>query len=82
MVMKAFGPEQPSEKHDHVNHIDGNRANNHISNLEWVTAQENELHSKLLSLLDKNGPKQTAELVTRWINTAAGQPLLDLSDST
>lgn len=28
-----------------VNHIDGNPSNNHISNLEWCTHQENEKHS-------------------------------------
>ena len=28
-----------------VNHRDGNKRNNHISNLEWVTHQQNELHS-------------------------------------
>jgi hypothetical protein len=31
-------------KHD-INHIDGDKANNHYSNLEWVTKSENTLHA-------------------------------------
>ena len=29
-----------------VNHIDGDKSNNHISNLEWCSQKENELHSR------------------------------------
>ena len=30
---------------NYVNHIDGNKLNNNINNLEWCSASENELHS-------------------------------------
>lgn len=39
----AFLKKNPDKQY--VNHIDGNIHNNHVSNLEWVTALENNLHS-------------------------------------
>jgi len=35
---------------DFINHIDGNKLNNHLSNLEWCTKSENTIHSYKLGL--------------------------------
>ena len=54
LVAQAFisNPENKPE----INHKDGIKANNDISNLEWVTSSENQLHSYSTGL-NKRSPK-------------------------
>lgn len=44
LVAETFICEQPGEEYQ-INHKDGNKANNHVDNLEWVTAKQNTRHA-------------------------------------
>lgn len=63
MVMETFAPIENSEDFV-VDHIDGNRQNNDISNLRWVTLRQNsqlrdknwaEININLQKLIEKRG---------------------------
>lgn len=56
LVLDAFvGPAPPGHQ---ANHRDGNKGNNRLTNLEWVTARENTRHARATGLV-KSKPRQS-----------------------
>ena len=49
LVLMAFNPVKNMDKLE-VNHIDGNKKNNNLSNLEWCTGSENQRHAFKIGL--------------------------------
>lgn len=52
LVALAFIPNPENKKY--VNHIDTNRSNNHVDNLEWCISKENNQHSMNLGHLRRD----------------------------
>lgn len=60
LVAETFLPNP--KRRPEVNHIDSNRANPHIKNLEWVNRTENMAHANAKGRIPKGQDKTTAKL--------------------
>ena len=56
LVLEAFKP-HANMIDLQVNHIDGNKLNNHLTNLEWVTGRDNMSHAYDMGLIDNEGER-------------------------
>lgn len=61
LVAQAFIPNPLNL--GYVNHIDGDKLNNDVSNLEWVTASENQKHAYRIGLKSSVGVKNSRSIL-------------------
>lgn len=62
LVMKYFGSPKPGNNYE-IDHLDGDKSNNYVYNLDWVTHKENKLRAKAMGLVSNGwvnrNPKRT-----------------------
>lgn len=60
LLCEAFIPNPENKKH--VNHKNGNKLDNDITNLEWATEKENSKHAVLIGLCDQRRITQETQI--------------------
>jgi hypothetical protein len=76
LVLEAFSPEKESGQCS-VNHIDGNKTNNNLVNLEWCSSLENSLHAVEIGLIKTIAiqaiDKKSGQVVLEYESTRAAE---------
>ena len=75
LVAEAFIPNKNNKPQ--INHIDGNKTNNKVENLEWCTQSENELHAYKIGLA-KNSDMQR-KIISEYCKQNKIKPIIQLS---
>jgi predicted XRE-type DNA-binding protein len=82
LLAKTFIPNPENKKY--VNHKDGNKLNNNLDNLEWVTMHENNTHAFENGLINNtgsnNGKAKLTEAKVREIKTLLNESDLSQYD--
>lgn len=63
LILENFNPIDGMDKLQ-VNHIDGNKLNNNLNNLEWVTPSDNNRHKYMIGLASQKGAHNNASRLT------------------
>ena len=57
LVSRAFLGDPPTEK-PYVDHVDGNKQNNTVQNLEYVSSSENQIRARRMGLIRRKGDRR------------------------
>ena len=79
LVMSAFEPNETMDTLQ-VNHIDGNKLNNNLNNLEWCTHKQNSQHAKSLGKFDHGKLKKPVRAVLEDGTTLHFESRLDAAE--